>query len=123
MLHSRLQDPLPFPPRSPVEVGRAMADRGAGLAADRADRVTPGWSDHARLFAERFLGTVSRFTAEDLRDAARGIVAEPPDARAWGVILRSLAHQRRIHRVGFGESRNPGSHARPVAIWEVHHAL
>jgi hypothetical protein len=100
-----------------------LADDGARRAADHAAMVTPGWSDHARIFAERFVSSRTRFTAEDLRDAAAGIVAEPPDARAWGVVLRTLASQRRIRRIGYGTSRNPGSHARPVAIWEVRHAV
>lgn len=104
-------------------LGRHLADSGARLAADRADRLLPGWSDHARLFAESFVAQVRRFTAEDLREAARGIVADPPDSRAWGVVLRALVNSKRIRRVGYGASRNPGAHARPVAIWEVHHAV
>jgi hypothetical protein len=106
-----------------VAVGRALGADGASRAAARADRVTPGWVDAARLFAERFVLEHKRFTAEDLRSAARGILADPPDSRAWGVVLRALANAQRIRAAGFGRSKNPKAHARPIAIWEVNHAV
>lgn len=102
-----------------LDTGSQLAELGATRAAARADRVSPGWSECAMRFADGFLKVRQNFTAEDLREASRGHVPLPPDARAWGMILRQLARARKIRRTGYVNASNPIAHSCPKALWEV----
>lgn len=108
---------------SPAELtGQDLASRGAQVAADHADRTTAGqWTamamDFFNAWAQARQGRP--FQGEDVRLAAVGVVPAPPDARAWGLVLRRAARAGLIHRVGFAPVKDRRSHCGPKAVWEL----
>ena len=92
-------------------------DIGMAQAEDHANYVHEDWSVNAFNFLLRNLPE-DPFMGEEIIKAARGIIPEPPDPRAWGPIIRKAALSGFIKRVGYGKARKPSGHAHPVAIWQ-----
>jgi len=57
--------------------------------------------------------------AEQVRDASRGIVPEPPSNMAWGGIMRTAANNGDIMANGYGKTTNPKAHGTPATVWLV----
>lgn len=91
----------PEPP-TPREQGHRRAER----AATHADTVTDGWTADAVAYITQFAHRQHRLDAWLLEDArtwahAEGL-AEPPDARAWGAVVKRLQATGVIDPVGTG---------------------
>lgn len=102
------------------DTGQQLAIFGAQAAADHADRVTAGdWSGQAWDFFVRWATSRkgASFQGEDVRIAAKGVVPEPPEPRAWGAILVKAAKARLISRVGYAPVKDPKSHGNPKSVW------
>lgn len=100
--------------------GRALAERGADLAASHADAVTPNWSAAARDALESFLrnNPHQRFTAADVcRTAEAAGLPIPPDRRAWGSVFNIASKSGRIVRVGVTTSPERAHHNGFVTEW------
>jgi hypothetical protein len=86
---------------------------------DHADRVEPGWSDTAWDFLVGFLRDTDEFMAEDVRAKASGLVPDPPDARAWGGVIRRAVKAGMLTRVGYGTKKAKNCHMQPITIWRT----
>ena len=97
-------------------------DEGMAAAVAHADRVVPSWGDKANAALRAFVAASPgvRFIAMDVRDYAevRGL-AEPPDNRAWGYIMRKAALAGLIRKVGYAASPDPARHCGIATLWEV----
>lgn len=96
---------------------RARRDAGIAEAIEHADAVTPKWSETAYAFLERYARTHERFTSEDVRDASKGEVPEPPNLRAWGGVFQRAARKRITRRDGYDTARDPKVHCNVVTVW------
>jgi hypothetical protein len=108
------------------DIGEAFAVSGMTEAADHADAASPAWSDNAvllgRVYADRIKAdnpTIT-FQGAHVRQFAesRGL-PPPPDARAWGGIIRKLRQAGVIKSVGIGKSPDPRQHAGFVTEWQA----
>lgn len=106
-----LQRPLDF------TAARAARDDGIRRAVQHADAVTPRWADLAYDFLQRHLLTVPTLTSEQARQAAQGIVPEPPSLRAWGGPFSRAARAGLIERAGYDTARDPKVHCNVVTVW------
>ena len=89
----------------------ALADRDSGIerAAEKAERIEPGWIDaavgHVLTFALK--RWPEPFLAEDVRAYAEGLgLPQPTDGRAWGHVLKAAAKRGIVTRAGFGASKS-----------------
>src|SRR5690348_4966871 len=65
---------------------QAAAIEGVQRAVDHANRVNKEWQNKALDFFTKYAEGNLFFTTEDVREASKYRVPEPPDARAWGAI-------------------------------------
>jgi hypothetical protein len=96
-------------------IGAQRAYRGAGME----------WSEIAWASAVDFLNRVPRgetFQSQDIITHAEMLYGErsiPAEPRAWGWVIKSLARDRAIIKVGYESTNNPNNHGRPCAVWQV----
>lgn len=86
------------------------------LAIDHADARHEGWSEQAAAFLAQFSSRIGRFTGEDVTNAAKGIVPDPPTDRAWGGIFNRLSRHGIIRKTGQYSARVNGN---AMPVWEV----
>jgi hypothetical protein len=100
------------------KTGAQNRDEGIKKAVDHAENNTPGWSITAYQFALSWLSNRSTpFLGEDIRNASLGFVPDPPSKRAWGGILKSLAKNKMIVRIGYGQVKNPNANCANASLW------
>lgn len=60
----------------------------------------PTWTERALAHVEHYAAMHKGFEcmAEDIRMAAVGDLADPPDQRAWGAVIRSALRKGLIHK-------------------------
>jgi hypothetical protein len=92
-------------------------EEGIQRAVDHADKVIEGWSDEAYRFLKTFLIHKSEFLTEDVREAANGIVPEPPSLKAWGGVITRATKDGLITSIGFRKAKHVRSHQRPSTLW------
>ena len=79
-------------------------DSGIQSAIDHAEEVKKGWRRDALAVLEKFLG--QRGSVEFLTEAFRvyakqsGLIADPPDPRAWGGVMVAAKHVGLIESCG-----------------------
>ena len=98
---------------------KSRADLGMTRAVERADAVTPSWSERAyyHLFAYSTLHP-HPWMVEDLRQWAKGRgLPDPPDGRAWGAVIQRAARAGTIVRVGWQEAKS--SNNSPKGLWSA----
>ena len=102
-----------------MKTAEELAERGAKRAAAHADRVSEGWSEKALGFLAIFAdGFSDPFTVEQVRDYWEGIgyIRRPPDARAWGAVVKRAHREGIIEPCGYAKSGKSG-HAGPRTLW------
>ena len=105
--------------------GEILRDRGIQQAIDHADAVEPSWSDMAYEATISFIGSHMRsgdsFTMEYIRLqlTESNMISKPPDARAWGGIMRRLAKAGYIMKDGFIPAESAIAHRCPKQIWRI----
>ena len=103
-----------------LPLGEAAAVAGAAAYADA--RFT-AWAERATGLAEQFvLGRTrdDRFQATEIRAFAESCgLPAPPDARAWGHIVRRLKKKGAIIEVGLGRSLDPKQHHGYITEWRA----
>lgn len=96
-----MQAEFDFTAPPPLSVARAMGAAGAMLAAERADRTDPTFTERARAFIVQYLQDHGTTSGEVITDAAKQAGLQPPDDRAFGVAYAGLARRGVIECAGF----------------------
>jgi hypothetical protein len=99
-----------------IERAHQLGDEGASKAAAHADRVHEGWSAIANAALARYGAVLGEFMTEDIRDAAVE-VPDPPDARAWGAVIKVARKLGRIEFVRYASQKSANCHGSPKAVW------
>jgi hypothetical protein len=109
-----------FEIEKPKTNGITLRDKGIRKAAQHAEDLHEGWQTKALdwLYCYAYKRADNPFTGEMVREAARGIVPEPPSLRAWGSVLLSAARRGWIRQVGWAKVSNPKAHRTPAALWK-----
>ena len=98
-----------------LELGERLRDEGIDRSINHADRVEFDWSKGAYQLVSTMSGS---FTSEEVRQKADRIgFPSPPDARAWGGVMRRAKHNGLINFEGYQPSINPQAHRRPTSVW------
>ena len=97
--------------------GAMLRDQGINKAIDHANRIEDSWSDIAFTFLRSYMINHRMFMIEEVREASKGIVPEPPSTRAWGGIVVKAVKQGLITRVGFKNVKNAKAHCTPASLW------
>jgi hypothetical protein len=105
----------------PDQTGEDLRDEGIEQALTHANETTERWSEIAFDFLKRYMLDNPVFMAENVREAATGIVPEPPSKRAWGGILVRAAKEGLISRMGFRNVKNARAHCTPATLWALNH--
>lgn len=73
-----------------IDFARTRRDTGIARAIAHADRVTPSWADNAYQFLLWFVFNAreSFLTEQVVRASLDAQFPPPPDARAWGGVIR-----------------------------------
>jgi hypothetical protein len=113
--------------RAPLQremyLGEELAIAGGATAAAHADSQSAGWLARATGLAEQFVINhvdLPSFQAIELRSyaEAQGLTS-PPDARAWGHVMRRLKKNGVIESVGTGKSSDPKQHNGFITEWRA----
>lgn len=93
-----------------------LAQRGANLAADKANRLHAGWTEKALSAFHRYALKHQEFTTEDVVLANPGLPT-PSDKRAWGAVTttaKRLGYVRSTDKLA--RARSPHAHMRPLLV-------
>lgn len=96
-----------------------LRDAGIKAAEDNANRQYPEWSEKAFNFLVSFSSRVKTFMIEDVREASKGFVPEPPNNRVWGGITVRAKKEGIIKRIGYGQVKNANAHMANAAVWTM----
>lgn len=99
--------------------GEHLRDLGINQAMDSSNQKEEKWTDKAFEFLRSYIESNSEFMAEDVRNASKGTINEPPSSRAWGGILVRAVKAGLIKRKGFKNVKNEKAHCTPATLWEV----
>jgi hypothetical protein len=93
-------------------------DTGIGRVVDKADALTPGWSDGAYAAVCVYCKTHPHpFLLEEVREWAEagGHVPPPHDGRSWGAVIQRARRAGVVRQDGFGPARS--SNLSPKVRW------
>ncbi len=96
-----------------------LANKGMKRAVDNANRMHDDWDHYAYEFFKTYILDKDEVMTEDVRNASKNIVPQPPNARAWGTIAQRAVKAGLIKRVGYRKTKNPNSHGTPATLWGV----
>jgi hypothetical protein len=99
--------------------GEDLRDKGIQQAMDHANETSEKWSEIAYAFLREYMVGQSVFMAENVREASRNVVPDPPSNRAWGGVLVRAAKEGLITRMGFRNVKNTRAHCTPATLWAV----
>lgn len=106
-----------------MNLGEELAKAGAATAAAHAESQSAGWLARATGLAEQFVINhvdLPSFQAIELRAYAEANgLPSPPDARAWGHVMRRLKKNGVIESVGTGKSSDPKQHNGFITEWKA----
>lgn len=103
-------------PPTAREVAKERRDRGIGSATNHAAAISPDWSARALQWVRLYAVTHELFLAEDVRaEAETDGFAVPPDARAWGGVMRRAAREGVIESHGYAPASS--SNLSPKVLW------
>ena len=90
----------------------------AQACIEKADELSPGFSEDAYQFILRHVQTLSytdKVSCETLVDVAEANGHKPHDSRAYGPIFRRLVRDGVLHRVGYGmRTKGRGAHGASI---------
>lgn len=112
----QLQITVPDPA---AQAGTELGHAGARAAADRADRLTPGWSERAYGVLREYASAHASVTSEAVRRWAEANtdLPPPPDGRAWGAVMLRARREGWLVHEGYVRATDPRVHGNPVGIW------
>lgn len=97
--------------------GLELRDAGCAAVLAGAERDTPDWVSSALSILESFAKGKERFTSDDFRAFAAGILPDPPHYNAFGALFNAAAKAGMIQRVGFTKARRAPAHGRVLGVW------
>lgn len=103
----------------PEPTGRELAEAGMQRAIDGAQAETNGaFSKAALQFLVEFATRAGRpVSLPEVRMAARGVVPDVREPRAWGSIPLLARKRGYLASAGYVPSPDPTSHSRPCVAW------
>jgi hypothetical protein len=93
-----------------------LAQRGAAVAADHAERMHEEWIKQATAAFHAYAERHPEFTTEDVI-AASPEVPVAPDKRAWGHIALAVKKSGAIRNGGVDRSKLAHAHQRWITRW------
>lgn len=98
---------------------RERAEAGIESSGQHADDVEGGWRLQAMAMLTAFATQVGRaFVIEEAREwAAKHGLPAPPDARAYGSVVRLARSRGRIRKVGYAPTAS--SNGSPKCLWQA----
>lgn len=107
------------PEPEPVQTARTRGHRAADACAAKADTVLDGWTQTASEYLQQFAWRQHRLDTWLMEDArawayAEGL-AQPPDARAWGAVVRKVEASGLIEACGYAPAKS--SNGSPKVQW------
>jgi hypothetical protein len=96
-----------------------LTNEGINRAVEHADDENLGWSQRAFLFLLRYMCDKRTFMTEEVREAAKHLIPDPPSQRAWGGIVRRAVTGGFVKKIGFKPVSNPKAHQTPASVWQV----
>lgn len=96
--------------------GEARVEDGIARAVEHAEHVHAGWSDEALGYLRAYVTAHPEpFLLEHVRQwAERGGLEPPPDARAWGGVIRAAQREQMVTTTGEFRVDRWGS---PKSVW------
>jgi hypothetical protein len=108
------------PPVTPEPTPEERRDQGIKSATDHANAEIPKWSDRADAYARGWIrrhGSDPFLMEEMVEDAKREGFPDPPDGRSWGGVIRALAKDKIVLKVGYALARS--SNLSPKCLWQI----
>ena len=103
--------------------GQQLKEAGCASVLAGAERSTRGWVDSALSVLESFARSRERFTSDDFRAFADGILPDPPHWNSIGALFSSAAKAKIIVHDGYAKARRPSAHARLLYLWRSNLAV
>jgi hypothetical protein len=104
-----------------LDLGEAGAVAGMATALGNAEANNPGWSGKAYSALVSYVRRLTpgeTFESVTIRKQAEANgLPPPPDARAWGAIVRAAKRAGLISEVGVAKSSDPVQHSGYVTLW------
>ena len=99
----------------------ASRDTGMALSEANANRAKIRWSEDAEMTVILYCNTHKGqdFLTEQIREWGEdmGFVDAPPNAKAWGGVMRRSAANGVIRKVGYGAAKS--SNLSPKVLWRA----
>lgn len=102
-----------------VPEGIRLRDEAIAQALRHAETVNEGWSRTAFKYLIDYIRVNFKFTVEEIRIAAEGVVPVAPDSRAWGGIVIQAARAGFIKKIGVKNGILKQCHHAPKTVWQV----
>jgi len=102
-----------------IFISQNLRDKGIQQAINYADKVQPLWSEQAYNCLLNYIRYNDEFMTEDVREASKNQLSEPPSSRAWGGIIVKAVKCGLIYRKGFRNVSNVKAHCTPATLWAV----
>ncbi len=99
-----------------IQLDLAERKRDEGIARAQRHAGDP-WTEFAVNLVRRYASEHPQFLTEDFVDWTRGLIAEPPDGRAWGAVMRIAARKGLVRKVGYAPART--SNLSPKCVWSA----
>lgn len=104
----------------PSEAER-QTDKGIQTALEKATKDDAAWKDRAYYHLWKYALNGKEFMIEDARAAIEGagLIPSPDNARSWGGVVRRLANEGLIVRIGYQSVKNTNAHKTPATLWQI----
>lgn len=99
------------------QVAREVAERGMRRSLDAAESEWPQWADMASAYLRAYAARNEHFAGWMVVRAAANDVffPAPPNAKAWGMVIRRAARAGLIEAAGM--TTDPHRHSNPIVLW------
>jgi hypothetical protein len=103
-----------------IDFAKKITEEAIQAGVDHANAIHECWSDVAFDFFKGYAEINPRFMTEDVRMASKGLVPEPPTARAWGWIALKAAKAGIVHNKNreTDKVKNIRAHHANAAVWK-----
>ncbi len=102
-----------------IRQGELLRDEGMARATEKAERETLWWKARAYALLREYALKHATFASEDVINwGVKTHFPNPPEARAWGSIVRKAVLAGMLLPAGYVKSKNARAHRRPVQLWQ-----
>lgn len=96
---------------------REAGEAGMQRALSAAESRDPVFAEKAREAILRHLKAVGKAGGEELTDTAHAMGVQTKNPKAFGAVLKGLAREKLIERIGFVPRMR--GHGAPGPLWEI----